>query len=186
MKKDIKNLSVSELGKLFPIRMVEYNPQWPAYFEVEKVHLLKILKNQNLLRIVHFGSTAVPKLAAKPIIDILVEIADQTDKEAVISKMTANGYSHMKNHPTHLMFVKGYHKTGYDAICYHIHMGTKEEGQLWERLLFKDYLCTHWNIAKEYEELKFALAKKHKYNREDYTEAKTGFVKKITALAKKA
>ncbi len=175
-----------ELGRLYPIQIVPYDERWPSYFEQEKENLLRILGSECALRVEHIGSTAVPGLSAKPTIDILVEIpADQTGLEPLlIRKMNENNYIHMKEQKKHLMFVKGYLPTGLDKISFHIHMGTKEQEFLWDRICFRDYLRIHPDVAKEYERLKIKLAQTYKYDREAYTEAKTELVNRITGLAK--
>lgn len=178
-------MSTVELGKLFPVKIVEFNPSWSRHFEQEKRYILHILKSEGIKRVVHFGSTAIPGMPAKPTIDVLVEIPDvEGIKEKIIDKMTTNGYNHMENHPTHLMFVKGYTEVGYDEICYHIHMGTNDQEQLWERLNFKNYLIANPAIAQEYTELKKKLAKLYEFDREAYTEAKIDFIKRITSTIK--
>ena len=185
MKKELSKMSTAELGKLFPIKIVEFNPSWSKYFEQEKEYILNILESEGVQRVVHFGSTAITGMAAKPSIDILVEIPDNNEiRNRIIDKMITNGYQHMKNHPTHLMFVKGYTENGYDEICYHIHMGTKDEEQLWERIYFKDYLTANPSVAEEYSDLKYKLARLHEFDREAYTEAKSDFIKSITLIAK--
>lgn len=79
------------------------------------------------------------------------------------------------------MLVKGYTIDGYKGQAYHIHVRYKGD---WDELFFRDYLINQPDIAKEYEKLKIDLAKKHKYNRELYTEAKSDFVYKISLLKK--
>mgnify|MGYP001544747499 FL=1 len=178
-------MSAAELGKLFPIKVLEHDPSWTGYFRQERKFLLNILQSEGIRRIVHFGSTAIPEMPAKPSIDILVEIPDVEDvRKKIITKMTSSGYNHMRNHPTHLMFVKGYTENGLDEICYHIHMGTKDEEQLWERLHFKDYLIANPAIADEYADLKKKLAETYEFDREAYTEAKSDFIKRINLVAK--
>ena len=185
MSKDLSKLTPEELGKLFPIKVVPYNKEWGTYFEKEKTHLQKILGFKIALRIEHFGSTSVPRLSAKPTIDLLVEIPkDNTIRKTIVERMVKNGYNHMQDHPTHLMFVKGYHSDGYDDICYHIHMGTSDEAQLWDRIYFRDYLKEYPNTAKQYENLKLKLAKEYKFDREGYTKAKKEFIDRIEKIAK--
>lgn len=186
MEKELNEMSKDELGKLFPIIIVDYDPAWKKYFEQEKAYIYSLLKDLKINRIEHFGSTAIPGLAAKPTIDLLVEIPESNDiRQTIINIMTAHNYNHMKDHPTHLMFVKGYKKNGYDKICYHIHMGTRTEEQLWDRLYFKDYLIANPSITKQYQELKIKLSQQFKYDREAYTAGKNKFIEKITSLAKK-
>ena len=186
MKKNLKDLSSVELGKLFPIKIVKYDNSWINYFNNEKQTILNILGEKNIIRIVHFGSTAIPNMSSKPIIDILIEIPSKKNLRKEITKLLiSNGYNHMKNHSTHLMFVKGYNKTGYDDIRYHLHIGTIKEEQLWDRINFKDFLIDNPLVAKEYEKLKLKLSKKYKFDREAYTDGKSDFINNITIIEKK-
>ena len=83
MSKKIGNLSREDLGKLFPIEVVPYNADWTIHFEKEKELLAETLGFLVPLRIEHFGSTAVPGLSSKPIIDILIEIPT-LDRKSVV------------------------------------------------------------------------------------------------------
>ncbi len=183
----LKELTPQELGRLFPVVLSSYNPDWQALFEAEKFEILRILKDK-AKRIEHFGSTAVPGLEAKPTIDILVEIPEaQEIKTQIIEMMTSNGYHFIPRNdcpPPYLMFVKGYSLKGYDGQAYHIHMAEKTHEGLWERLYFRDYLRAHQHIGRAYEKLKRRLANRYRNDREAYTKGKSGFIKKVTAKAK--
>ncbi|MTI29415.1 GrpB family protein, partial [Xanthovirga aplysinae] len=154
----------------------------------EKNELGRIL-GKYALKIEHFGSTAIPNILAKPTIDILVEIPNDNEiKDEIIHKMKSqNYYFVLRNdrHPPYIMFIKGILTKEVKAPTYHIHMGEKEHGNLWDRLYFRDYLKDNPKLAQEYENLKKELAKKYKNDRDAYTEGKTEFVLKITKEAKK-
>lgn len=178
-------MNKEELGRLYPIKVVEYDSSWPMLFEKEKNILTNILGPNIALRIEHIGSTAVPNLSAKPTIDILVEIPEENSIfEVILSKMSENGYIHMQEQKNHLMFVKGYSPTGLEEESFHIHMGSNEEEWLWDRLYFRDYLCMDSAVALEYENLKKKSAKSYKHDREAYTESKREFIVSTTQLAK--
>jgi len=188
VKKDLDKLNTKELGKLFPVIIAESNPEWEIIYEKEKNELIRIL-GQKVIRIEHFGSTAIPNLEAKPIIDILVEILESKKvKDEIIKIMKSENYHFIPRNdcpPSYLMFVKGYTNEGIKDQVYHIHMAEKEHNGLWDRLYFRDYLIDHKEPAKEYEKIKRKLARKYKYDREKYTEGKTKFIKRITEKAKK-
>ncbi|MBA4537140.1 GrpB family protein [Bacillus aquiflavi] len=174
-------MNKEELGKLYPITIVNYDCRWTSAFETEKQTLRNILGSAVALRIEHIGSTAVSNLSAKPTIDILVEIPKKDEVTyLVIDYLEKNDYIHMKGQKNHLMFVKGYSPNGLEKISFHIHLGTKEQDFLWDRLYFRDYLRNNPLVAKEYESLKLKLAKVHQYDREAYTNEKTDFIRKIT------
>lgn len=185
MARDLEKLTSEELGRLFPIIISEPKTEWKDLFIQEKKEINALLGKEIALRIEHIGSTAVPNLAAKPTIDILVEIPENEKvKDIIIGIMTSHGYRHVPE-PEHLMIVKGYTPEGFKGQCYHIHMGIKENDDLWDRLYFRDYLIENPSVAHEYAELKKYLESKYKHDRDGYTEAKTKFIKRITDIAKK-
>lgn len=178
-------MNKEQLGRLYPITVVKYDSNWSLLFEKEKRTLTDILSSEIALRIEHIGSTAVPNLSAKPTIDILVEIPEESYiSDLIINKMCENGYIHMKEQKNHLMFVKGYSPTGLEKESFHIHMGSKQQEWLWDRVYFRDYLRMNSTVALEYERLKNKLAESYKYDREAYTENKSEFIKRVTELAK--
>ncbi|MCG8618209.1 MAG: GrpB family protein [Desulfobacterales bacterium] len=184
MPKDLNKLSREELGRLFPVLLSEYRPEWPVLFEKEKAHIQDCLGDCLQFRIVHIGSTAVPGLTAKPTIDILVEIPGDEDAETqIIRRMTAGGYQHVADHRDHLMMVQGYTPEGFNGQCIHVHMAPAARIDLWQRIRFRDYLIAHPEVAAEYAELKRGLAVEFRYDRDAYTAAKTEFVTRVTQLA---
>jgi GrpB-like predicted nucleotidyltransferase (UPF0157 family) len=187
-----KDLSVAELGKLYPITIEKYNSGWKQEYLKEIGSLKSLLNPKIALRFEHFGSTAIPGLSAKPVIDILVEISSFEDaKEKFVALLENNAYLYMwqpksERSAGHMMFVKGYGSTGYlEGIQrIHLHMATKGHN-FWEGLYFRDYLRAHPEACQEYEHLKNQLALKHQYDREAYTESKGEFILSITEKAKK-
>ncbi|HCY84091.1 MAG TPA: hypothetical protein DHV36_03045 [Desulfobacteraceae bacterium] len=184
MSRELNQLSREALGRLFPVILSKYRPEWPARFEKEKVHIQACLGSCPVRRIVHFGSTAVPGLTAKPTIDILVEIPAAEDAQAkIIRKMTDGGYQHVADHVDHLMMVKGYTPEGFKGQCIHVHMAAAGRVDLWQRVSFRDYLIAHPAVAAEYAALKTKLAAEFRYDRDAYTVAKTEFITRVTKLA---
>lgn len=187
-QKGLHEMTPEELGKLFPIQVVPYSEHWVELFKSESVLIRQTLESGIALKIEHFGSTAVEGLSAKPTIDILVEIPPLTEalKEQIISKISTIGYQFIwrtDEKVPYMHFVKGYTPDGFRGDVFHIHMGDKNHA-LWDRIFFRDYLRQNRQVAAEYEILKKTLAKKYKYDREAYTNAKSDFVKRITTLAK--
>jgi GrpB-like predicted nucleotidyltransferase (UPF0157 family) len=184
MNKDLNEMTNEELWQLFPIILSEYKSEWKEKYLKEKSVLEQSIGKQNIVRINHYGSTAIPGLIAKPTIDILVEIKDDTDTRKLISDMQANGYRYLEqpdNPPPHMMFTKGYTPQGFKGQAFHIH--ARYSGD-WDELYFRDYLLLHPDIAKEYGKLKLGLKEKYEHDRDGYTEAKTDFIKRITLLAR--
>jgi GrpB-like predicted nucleotidyltransferase (UPF0157 family) len=183
--KQINDLSREELGRLFPIIILEPNPAWPFLFRSEKMKIEKCLGLQNIISLEHIGSTAVPGLKAKPSIDILLEIPDEADNHILIFKLKELAYEFIpqpENPPPHMMLAKGYTMQGMKGQAFHIHVRYKGD---WDEIYFRDYLIKNAEIAKEYAILKENLAILHKNDREAYTDAKTEFVKRISELARK-
>lgn len=177
---DLSALSLEELWQLFPIILKEYNDIYPLLYKKQEVELVKILGN-NIRRISHIGSTAIKTIVSKPIIDILIEIDDQNIEE-VIDKLNNNNWlcmSHKKK-PLKVSFNKGYTPNGFADEVYHAHV--RAYGDC-DELYFRDYLNSHEDVATDYEKLKLALGIKHKFNRDAYTEAKTSFIEKYSAIA---
>lgn len=179
-----------ELGKKYPIVVVKYDPVWAELYQAEARFLKSRFSPEVIVRIEHFGSTAVPGSAAKPVIDILVEVTSfKTAKRKVIPELKNQGYGYnwvtnQPKPPGHMMFVKGYDVKGAERLRYHLHMAPAGH-PLWDRLLFRDYLRKHPEAVRRYEKLKCRLAGLYRNDREAYTEGKAGFVKRITDKAKK-
>lgn len=179
-----------ELGKKYPVVVVEYDPRWKKLYKKEAKFLKSQFGPEVIIRTEHFGSTAVPGLAAKPVIDILVEVASfKAAKREIIPELKKRGYgynwvSNQPKPPGHMMFMKGYNREGARQLRYHIHMAPVGH-PLWGRLLFRDYLRKYPETGRCYEKLKYRLAELYRSDREAYTAEKAKFVKRITAKAKK-
>ncbi len=124
-------------------------------------------------------------MIAKPTIDILLEIQNDTDVPKLITNMQSCGYlfdAQPDNPPPHMKFMKGYTPQGFKGQAFHVHIRYKGD---WDELYFRDYLLIHPDVADEYAKLKIELKQKYKYDRNTYTDAKTDFIKRITALARR-
>lgn len=165
-----------------------YNPAWPLKFREEKAHLLSCLPNELIKRIEHFGSTAIPNLAAKPIIDMLVEITSlEETKERIVPVLELQGYDYFWRPtwgddvpPFYAWFIK---RDANGNRTHHIHM-VEHDYEHWDRLFFRDYLIEHPATVKEYQNLKIQLAEKYESNRIEYTKKKNDFIQKVTQIAK--
>ncbi len=126
-----------------------YDPSWPEAFEAERDHLRACLPAELIGRIEHFGSTAVPGLSAKPIVDMLVEVTDlEAVRERVVPILEAQGYDYIwrptigdDGPPWYAWFIKRDPATG--ERTHHIHMVEASFAEHWDRLLFRDYLIEH-------------------------------------------
>ncbi|MFV1958620.1 MAG: GrpB family protein [Planctomycetota bacterium] len=173
------------------VAIAPYDPAWADSFRREREHLQSCLPTDLIRRIEHFGSTAVPGLAAKPIVDILVEVTDlQATRVRIVPLLEEQGYEYFWR-PTHgddgppfyAWFIKRDRQTG--ARSHHIHMVEGDFTEHWDRLLFRDYLIEHPQVAREYEILKVRLASTSPQDRVVYTRGKTGFIVRVTEQAKR-
>ena len=174
--KKLSEMTLEELWELFPITLEDYNPLWKDYYEAEEKHLLSCLKQFNPLKIEHIGSTAIPNIKAKAIIDILLEVKDE-DFLKMKEHIIKCGYLLMSESKMRISFNKGYTEKGYAQRVFHLHLRKKYDH---DEIYFRDYLINHMDIAKSYEDLKMKLAKQYKHNRDEYTNQKTNFIKEIT------
>lgn len=185
MSKDLNQLTADELGQLFPIIIVDYNPDWPRQASIEKKNIIKKVGKEFISRIEHIGSTAIPGLCAKPTIDFLLEILDITNCDFLINQLQKMGYhfiSKPENPPPHMMFAKGYSESGITGQTFHIHVRYSGD---WDEIVFRDYLLKNQTVTADYARLKRKLVNEFKNDREKYTDSKTTFIKNTTLIARK-
>lgn len=157
------------------IEIVEYNPDWPRLFEQEKAHILTVIGDY-IEEIQHTGSTSVPGLAAKSVIDILIAIPDLALVEKCVEPLESLGYGYLGENglPDRHFFRKpagnSWHRT------HHIHMVLKGSQEWENQTRFRDYLRTHPETRRQYQELKRELAARFGSDRGGYTDAKADFV----------
>lgn len=181
MSKKLSEMTLEELWMLFPIRLTEHNDEWERQYGEMSVFLGKQLSSCHIVRISHIGSTAVKCIWAKPIVDILVEIAPD-EKMAVVAEMIKNsGFTKMSESDRRISFNSGYTQSGFAKKVYHLHLCYAGDN---DELYFRDYLKDNPDIAKEYQQMKLGLWHQYEHNRDAYTEAKTAFVRKYTTEAR--
>lgn len=171
-----------------PVEITSYDPGWPQSFEREKLHLRSCLPKSLVRRIEHFGSTAVPGLWAKPIIDILVEVTSLAEaRRRIVPLLEEQGYEYFWRPsfgddvpPYYAWFIK---RDQQGNRTHHLHMLESHYKQ-WESLLFRDYLIAHPDVAGEYADLKIRLLAGYKDDRAGYTQAKGDFIRRVTKLAR--
>lgn len=185
LPKPLNKLINEELWQLFPIILSGHKDHWKNDYNSGRALLEEIIGKENITRISHIGSTAIPGLLSKPTIDILVEIREDTDIKDLIEKMESfdHIYSPQPDKPApHLMFMKGYTPYGFEDHVFHIHVRYSGD---WDELYFRDYLLEHPGVAEEYGILKLKLKDKFEHDRDAYTDAKTEFISEVTRLARK-
>lgn len=160
------------------IRIISYDPAWPTKFELHLGIIAKALGDV-ALRIEHIGSTSVPGLAAKPIIDILVVVEDSADESTYLSQLEAAGYLLRVREPhwnEHRMF-----RTPEKDV--HVHVYSAGCGEIKRNLTFRDRLRTNAEDRSRYEEIKRALANNDWPDMNAYASAKTEVIEGIIAAA---
>lgn len=167
---------IKRLGRLYPIILSDYNPEWPEIYAAEKKHIEDAIGSENIMRISHIGSTSVLGMAAKPTIDILLEIRNGLEDGRIITGLTGLDYIYdpqPQNPPPHMMFMKGYGREGFEGQAYHVHVRYAGD---WDELYFREYLSMHPEAAEEYADLKRRLKERYEFDREAYTNGKTEFI----------
>jgi GrpB-like predicted nucleotidyltransferase (UPF0157 family) len=164
------------------VEIVEYDPAWPAMFVAEATRLDAVL--EEAMAVEHFGSTAVPGLAAKPIIDVLVVVRSLVVAQSWVEGLRGLDYVFWEENPKtdRLFFVRGMPPFG-ARRTHHLHV-TEPGGEMVERLLFRDYLRAHPDEADRYAALKRTLAARHRTDREAYTRAKADYIAAIMPIAR--
>jgi len=163
-----------------PIVIADYDPRWPAIYEEEKTQILQTIGDK-VVAIEHVGSTAVSGLGAKPIIDIMVAVCHLDDAQACVGPLKSIGYEHGLKDPTPEC---RFFSKGPPEAHRHLHMAELASDFWQEQLLFRDFLRTHPDVARQYCELKKGLASKHVSDIDAYTDAKTEFIKSVVARAR--
>jgi len=169
------------------IEVVDYDPNWIKAFEDEASALTNVFAPR-LLEIHHVGSTSVPNLAAKPIIDILVILDDTSDIDRFSPAMERLGYrvrgecldAVIPGTPGRFYFTKDTN----GVRSHHAHVCAKGHQEIFDKLTFRDYLRANRDVADAYEELKRGVATDHRFDNIGYMRAKDHFVKSTLADAR--
>lgn len=162
------------------VEVVDPDPSWPDKFVAESSDIEKVL-HPFKPRIEHFGSTAIPHLPAKPIIDILVIIPDVSIWPRLVEPLSSLDYIYWAENPRkdRMFFVKGMPPFG-SRRSHHVHVRTPKD---LSELVFRDWLRSHPADVVRYAVLKRRLAERFKTNREAYTTAKGEFIEQILKRA---
>ena len=157
--------------------VVPYDPRWPELFERERAVLSAVLPAG--ARIEHVGSTAVPGLAAKPIIDIMVGVSDLAEVETRIHAIESLGYTYVPKYEAELPERRYFRRPSAHPRTHHLHC-VREGGDFWARhLAFRDRLRADAALAERYGSLKRDLADRFRADRRGYAEAKGPFIRDV-------
>ncbi|MBA4121555.1 MAG: GrpB family protein [Acidobacteria bacterium] len=163
------------------VEVVPHNPRWRNAFEAEAKHIGAAL-GENVVAIHHIGSTAIPDIYAKPVIDLLVEVGNITEVDERSSAMEALGYEAMGEFG--IPGRRYFRKDNQEGIrTYQIHVFEAGSAQIDRHLAFRDYMIAHPEDARKYSELKRKLAKEHSQSINGYMDGKDSFIKEIDRKA---
>ncbi|MHA1222566.1 MAG: GrpB family protein [Candidatus Heimdallarchaeaceae archaeon] len=155
---------------------------WEELYQKEK-ELISQQIGKYVKEIQHIGSTSIPEIVAKPILDLAIALDSLANMEKVIEKLEEIGYEYKgkQGDQERYMFVK----QEKNCTTHHLHVMEKDSLEWKKHVVFRDYLISHPSEAKKYEKLKIKLGKKYRKEREKYTEGKEKFIKKTLEKAKK-
>jgi HAD superfamily hydrolase (TIGR01549 family) len=173
------DLSIDSLHELVPSAVIAYDARWPAAFEQERQRLLAILEPWLVADVEHIGSTSVPGLAAKPVIDMVAGVADLDLARQAEEPLASLGYRYRPHRPEALLFDKP-GDAPWRQHTHHLHL-TVPGSDLWrERLVFRDALRQDPALRREYAEWKLLHAST---GDDPYDDTKTPFVTRVLAAA---
>ena len=162
------------------ITVVNYDPEWPSKYVRERDYITEILKD-NCISIYHIGSTSVPELAAKPIIDIMVVVRSLDRVDAVAEKSSDMGYEYLGEFG---IVGRRYLRKGGDERTHQIHIFQSDDwNNIGRHLAFRDYMRTHEKERNQYAKIKKDLAQKFPYDIDGYCDGKENFVREMENCA---
>lgn len=164
---------------MVPVVLVPYDPLWPEEFQAEAGRIGKVCHELEV-RVEHVGSTAVPGLSAKPIIDIATGVPPRAEREPYIQALKEIGYDHWGAHgiPGRDFFVRG------SPRSHHVHMVSWSSDVWHDHILFRDFLRGNPTVMLEYEILKRQLAIAHANDRSKYQAEKGPFIQAVLRQAR--
>lgn len=170
-----------------PVEIVAYDPRWPAVFETAARELRAVLKPW-VVAIEHIGSTAVPGLAAKPVIDIQVGVRSLDQSKEIVAAVEALGYEYVPELEADFPQRRYFRRWTRGRRSHQVHLVERSNTDWWDRhVAFRDWLRAHPADREAYAALKQHLAAEHADDRVTYTDEKTAFVRAIeeSALSRK-
>ena len=158
------------------IEVVEYRAEWPRVFEREAAAILAACRPR-ISEVHHVGSTSVPGLAAKPILDVLPVAAGPAEADEAVSGMTELGYRYRGENGIAGRFYFDRIVDGRTVM--HVHMFPADHLEIRRHLVFRDRLRASPDVARDYERLKRELAARYRNDRRAYTESKAAFISAV-------
>lgn len=165
-----------------PITVVNHDPAWLQQGAYERDQLQQLLAPWLTDDVEHVGSTAVPGLAAKPIIDLQAPIHDLADAETIASVLAPHGWHYVPPELDQRAHRRFFVKVVHDRRAAHLHLMTTASARWRQQLAFRDALRANPDLVRAYAQLKHELARRHEDDREAYTAGKQRFVDNVLAL----
>jgi GrpB-like predicted nucleotidyltransferase (UPF0157 family) len=162
-----------------PVEILDYDPSWPTKFDAERILLEAVLNPGLAGAIEHVGSTAIPGMPAKPVIDIMVPVRSLEESRPAISTLAGAGYLYF---PYRDDVMHWFCKPSAAFRTHHLHLVPFGSERWMKCLAFRDAIRGNEGLAKEYAALKIRLANEFKFDREAYTQAKSPFVERVVSL----
>lgn len=163
------------------VEVVPHDPRWRDAFEREAKHIAAAM-GENVVAVHHIGSTSIPNIYAKPIVDLLVEVSDIAEVDEQSSAMESFGYEVMGEYG--IPGRRYFRKDNEEGIrTHHVHTFRAGSAEAERHLAFRDYMIAHPAEAQAYSELKRRLAEAHPWSIDDYMDGKDGFIKEIDRRA---
>lgn len=158
----------------------KYHEKWARAFEEEKTNLKKLFDDA-VIDVQHIGSTAIPNISAKPIVDMLMAVRSLSEVPKMRSALEDAGYTFRENgsDDIQILFVKG---PG-ERRTHHLHITELGSPEWRNSIAFRDYLRAHPDEAARYEELKKELAARYANEREMYTAVKQEYIEEVPKKA---
>jgi GrpB-like predicted nucleotidyltransferase (UPF0157 family) len=182
-KAQLAAMPLAELWQLFPIELSPPRPEWATWYADQAERLQQQLGDA-IWRLSHIGSTAVPGLVAKPIVDLLLEITPTADPAQVVATLDRDDWlvmSETTDPQLRISLNKGYTAQGFADRVFHLHLIRADDP---DELYFRDWLRDHPADQATYVALKTPLAATYRHDRDAYTDAKTTFVTTLTAQSR--
>lgn len=164
--------------KLMKVELVKYSPKWLIEFEDEKIRLTTNIKYKKVL-IEHIGSTAIPNISSKPVIDILIGVDNIKNLDLLIPDLEKCGYEYISKYENIFPQRRFFKMTMNKYKKYNIHAVNLDSHFRSRHLIFRDWLRNNEKDRIEYENLKLSLAENEWTDTNDYAFAKTDFIRKI-------
>lgn len=195
-KKHVSELTPQEFQKTFPITLVDILPEFADWYEEEKASILSVVDAKDIVRINHIGSSSIPNIKAKPVVDILLELDGIANVDRIVESLKRIDFgvevSMKKENPFEYLLAKGMTVDGFAEKVFLLHLRYAGD---WDELYFRDYLLENPDVAKEYSSLKEQILtdiSEGKMERmpngqpNGYSNAKFSFVKEVSQKAKDA